>query len=80
VTTKVDPNSVEFDVDEDDEHWHEAHMECQQGNPFVTTLCGRVGNWDEMRLTSDLPRCQECLGMDHCPICGALRIDQPPRT
>lgn len=71
------PDAVGSDVDDADKFWHEAHVNCQLGSPFVTTLCGRVCNWDEMRVESDLPSCVECKAHMFCPICGAKRADPP---
>jgi hypothetical protein len=57
-------------IEDDDNHWHGAHIACQLDAPVVTLACGKHARWDEERNDSDLPKCEACIKTHYCPVCG----------
>lgn len=57
---------------------HGAHIECQEGAPFVTLACGIAADWDE-RGDADpgsgtVRGCPGCHQARRCPLCGTKLV------
>lgn len=56
-----------------DELHHGAHIECQQGAPFVTLVCGIAADWyekDDAGPAAGAGQCPTCHAARRCPLCG----------
>ena len=51
---------------------HGAHIECQEGAPFVTLACGIAADWEERGDTGSgtVRNCPACDRARRCPLCG----------